>query len=201
MSSVRYILLFTICTFLALPAHTQTKKYVANLENSSMAIEGTSTLRDWDASVTGFDLGAWMNDKRLEESSSMNPLDSLMIQIPVDSLDSGIDLMNTKMRNALKMDEHPTIQFRLQEADLPERVVKDNTFDILLTGTLLIAGVTKDVQLSATGHKMQNGGYRFEGAYDINMVDYNVEPPTAMLGTIETGEVVTITFEILLEEA
>lgn len=201
MTSIRYILLFILCTFLSLPAHSQAQKYVADLENSSMAIAGTSTLRDWDASATYFDLAAWMNDNRLEQSSPENPLDSLMIQIPVDSLDSGIDLMNTKMRSALKMEEHPTIQFQLQKADLPVATVKGSTFDIMLTGTLLIAGVSKDVELSASGHRMQNGTYRFEGAYDINMVNYNVDPPTAMLGTIETGEVVTITFEILLQEA
>jgi hypothetical protein len=38
----------------------------------------------------------------------------------------------------------------------------------------------------------------YNGAYKIKMTDYNVEPPTIMLGAIKTGEFVTVKFDLLL---
>jgi hypothetical protein len=48
------------------------------------------------------------------------------------------------------------------------------------------------------GTKVGEDNYRFEGTYGINMKDYGVDPPSAVFGTIKSGEEVTIKFNILL---
>ncbi|MCB0855839.1 MAG: YceI family protein, partial [Bacteroidetes bacterium] len=61
-------------------------------------------------------------------------------------------------------------------------------------GQLTIAGVTKTITLNADCKVSDNGQITCTGSKKIKMSDYGIDPPTAMFGTIKTGDDLTIVF-------
>jgi len=59
----------------------------------------------------------------------------------------------------------------------------------------------KEVTFPVTATKVNENSFRFEGSYSLNMKEYDVDPPSAMLGTIRTGEEVEIVFDLLVNKA
>jgi polyisoprenoid-binding protein YceI len=105
--------------------------------------------------------------------------------------------MDKKTYDALKSEEHPEIKFDLSNGKVRE--VNGNSFIVEASGSLEIAGVTRDIEFEAEGEKMSPNQYKFTGNHKINMKDYDMEPPSAMFGQIVTGEEVTINFELVLD--
>jgi polyisoprenoid-binding protein YceI len=192
----------SILTFLSLLFVTHTAFGQANAyemhESSTMTIVGTSTLHDWESNVEEFSLDISMNQEAFVGSSAESAIGSLSLQAAVESIKSGKGGMDRRTYDALQEEDHPYITFNLTSAEVADSVATDNEFTLNVTGDLTIAGVTNTVSFPVTGMMEGDNSYRFEGNHEINMIDYEVDPPTAMLGTIKTGEVVTVNFNILL---
>lgn len=169
------------------------------LDKSTIQVEGTSTLHDWTADAEKVNSEISFDTSALEEQA--NPVTSLSLTIPVESLESGKGKMNRKMYDALKKDDHPNIMFELSNAEVTEADSAMTTMEMNATGDLTIAGTNKEITLPVTGEKQDDGSYKFTGEYEMNMEDYNVDPPSAMFGTIKSGEMVTITFELYVAKS
>jgi polyisoprenoid-binding protein YceI len=61
---------------------------------------------------------------------------------------------------------------------------------------LNVAGVAKDVVLTAS-IKNSTENIQLTGNYKITLQDYNMEPPTAMFGSIVVGDDVTVNFDLV----
>jgi hypothetical protein len=61
-----------------------------------------------------------------------------------------------------------------------------------------MAGTSKPVELTAKGKVLANGDVQIIGSRKLNMKDFNMVPPTAMMGTIKVGEEVTVNFNLTL---
>lgn len=155
---------------------------------SSIRVEGTSTLHAWHAESTSIQ-GTLEVEQAFFENGSTVP--SLRIEIPTRSLLSDKDKMNKLMWEALKADQHPKITWQLTHADSP--VATANGYTIRTTGRLTIAGVTRDVtmpvQVTRNGNSLV-----VTGNLPVVMTEYGMRPPTAMMGTIRTGDRVEVTF-------
>ncbi len=150
-----------------------------------LKISGTSSLHDWDMvseTATG-KLNATINDGKITS------IQSLVVEMPAESIKSGKKGMDTNAYKAMYTDKHKTVTFNLKSA------VKnaDNTW--ALSGTFSIAGTTKSVNLKV---KETSAGtsYGFEGTYAFKLTDYGITPPKALMGTIKTGDDVKITFNV-----
>jgi polyisoprenoid-binding protein YceI len=155
---------------------------------SEMTIFGTSNVHDWEEVVETIkgDMVATMN------GSSLSDISTLKITIPVKSIKSGHGAMNKNTYNALNADDYPNIQFVLKSVRIDGRT-------IYCTGTLNIAGTTKTITTPVT-YSIQSGVVTVKGSYSMNMTDFNVEPPTAMFGTIYTGEEIKLDFTLALSK-
>ena len=166
------------------------------LEKSTIQVEGTSTLHDWTSDVEEFGSYIKFNAAALEGDTLSNPVESLSLTIPVESIESGKGGMNRRTYDALKSDDFPNIMFQMNKAELVSADSALASLELSVEGNLTIAGTTKSITLPVTGVRQDDGTFKFTGEYEINMKDYDVDPPSAMLGTIKAGEVVTIPFEI-----
>ena len=72
--------------------------------------------------------------------------------------------------------------------------LSNNTYNVKATGNLMIAGSKKDIQLQFS-LKADSNKLLLSGLHEINMTNFGIEAPTAMFGTIKTGDKVTIKFE------
>ena len=64
-------------------------------------------------------------------------------------------------------------------------------------GSLKIKGKSNEIPVNLSIQK--NGAYIISGQIDLKMTDYNVEPPTALLGTVKTGDKISLEMAFTLD--
>jgi polyisoprenoid-binding protein YceI len=184
------LLTYTCSLFIFGSVTAQSNFYAKKYE---ISIEGTSTLHDWVSEVSKVEASAQLRT----DQQQLISISSLEVTIPVKGIVSSKGrIMDGKTYDALKSDQHPNIKFRLQNATVKQ--LSDNTTQVNASGYLTIAGKTRAVNLSVKGRIHADGTLTFAGSQTINMTDYDVSPPTAMMGTIKTGDKVKIQFSITL---
>jgi polyisoprenoid-binding protein YceI len=102
------------------------------------------------------------------------------------------------MAEALKAQVNPTIRYAMTSASLGSA---GNPFTLDTRGRLTIAGVTREVTMQVTGTRDSKGTCILTGRVPIRMSDYGIKPPVAMLGTIKTGNDVTVSFRWAVDAA
>lgn len=184
-------------TLVAAPAAAQsTRLQVA--PGSRIVIQGTSNVHKWDCNTARFtgtaDVPAGVATEVGKAASAME------VTIPVASLDCGHAGMTKNLRNAMHASRYPTILFRMTSyATTPVR--NGGAWEARLGGRLTINGVEKPVQVKATVVPDGKGGARAEGSVDLRTTDYGVQPVKAVMGTIRTGDKVTIVITLVAEPA
>jgi hypothetical protein len=188
--------------FLFIQAQAQNVTLTAKIsENSTMSIDGTSTIHDWTSTIE--EVNGKLQVKRTilgkKNLKKGDQLENLTLSVPVKSIKSPRGtVMDNRTFEALKYEEHPNIIFNLDNAKVTE-VLEDGSFKLLASGELTIAGATRPIELEATGKK-HNNGFRFQGEKAFKMTEYEVKPPSAMFGQIQTGDEVKINFDLAFTE-
>ena len=121
----------------------------------------------------------------------------LEFTVIVDGLKSGKSGMDDNTYKALNEEKHPNIEYKLNSV---ERTApsKDGISTIIITkGTLTVAGFSKEVELKVAGKPNSDGSIQFVGRMVFNMTDFKIDPPTAVFGSILTGDEITIVFKIV----
>jgi hypothetical protein len=120
--------------------------------------------------------------------------------IPVLSIESPRgSTMDKKTYNALKHEAHPDIVFEVKNDAIGQIIDKNaKIFTLETTGDLTAAGYSKEINVSLEVQKLESGQLKVKGSYPLDMVEYEIEPPSAMFGQLKTGKDVTIDFELLL---
>ena len=155
--------------------------------SSKLWVEGTSTVHDWECQVEQF--AGTVNAEVAD--ASLAGLSTTTLTVPVQGIDCDNGTMNGKVRDALGSSP---IRYALTSATVgaPEA---DGWFSIRTTGQLTIAGATQAVQMNVKGKALDGGRFRLTGQHALKMTDFGVDPPTAMLGTLKTGDQVTVHFD------
>jgi len=174
-------LLFTLFVVFGINLGLSQENYTLSSE-SVLTVDGTSTLHDW--TVTANTCNGTLNvDSQVFKEISF--------EADVASIKSTRGAtMDKKTHNALKKEEHPKVMFSAADVAFSEG---DNQS---ISGKLNVAGVAKDVVLSAS-IKNSDGNIQLRGNYKITLQDYNMEPPTAMFGSIVVGDDVTVNFDLV----
>jgi polyisoprenoid-binding protein YceI len=60
-------------------------------------------------------------------------------------------------------------------------------------------GTTKKVTLKSHGKALKSGVYQFKGAVALKMTDFNMKPPTAMMGMMKVGDGITLKYDVIFE--
>lgn len=156
-------------------------------EKSNVYVDGTSTLHDWTetAETVSGQLKVDMNGNKIDK------LRILKVVVPVKSLKSGKSGMDKNTYAALMADDHPNITFLLKTYTLEGN-------SAVLTGDLSIAGKTKSVKIPVS-YSVKDSHIEFKGSHTFKMTEFGVKPPVAMMGTVKTGDEVTIRFHVFFE--
>ncbi|MCW8981005.1 YceI family protein [Altibacter sp.] len=166
------------------------QEFKLNGNKSTFLIKGTSSLHDWEMISKSFN-GFFI----VENAESANPtLKDIQVTLGVTTLESDNRVMNKKTYDALKNDEHPKIYYKLKQVKSIKAIGND-TYKAILNGTLTIAGKSKVVDIAAT-LVLNSTKVSIHGEKALKMSDFDVEPPTALLGTLKTGNDITIEFNL-----
>lgn len=177
-----FFLFFSICS---IPGVSQQVYKIG--PDPEMKVSGTSTLHDWDMIS---DKASGSATLRIS-AGRVTTVQSAKVSMPVKGLKSGKGQMDNNAYKALQADEHPEISFTLLEAH------QDGGNDWKATGRLQIAGNTKTVPFHLK-FVPDGTGLKLSGSAEIELTDFEVDPPTAVFGTIKTGNEMTISINMKL---
>ncbi len=171
--------------------------------DSKIWIEGRSNVNSWQCDAEEHqgvveidvrDVGQVdeLTDRRVE----------LVVHVPVRSFECGRSRMNRDLYEALKSERHSLITFELTGAerlnDGLENVGFENGGPIRLkvSGRLTVAGNTREITFGAEGYLLEEMRLRAVGSTTIRMTDFEVEPPTGLLGLIRAEDELTVHFDL-----
>jgi polyisoprenoid-binding protein YceI len=162
------------------------------ISNANFEVAGTSTLHDWTMETDQVNGTINMNI----EGDKISTIDRFDIKLKAESLESGKSSMDDIAYEALKSEDHPMISFKLTK--IKSITYSGTTAKIVANGILTIAGKSKTVDVNGTAVN-NNGAIQLNGSKKIKMTDFDMEPPTAMFGTIKTGDSLTINYSLTLK--
>jgi len=180
-----------LALFMALSGQTA-HKYL--IDNNDIIIKGTSNLHDWEMEVEGVKGNMYADIK----DDKILLINSFVLNVNVYSIKSGKSLMDKKTYNALKSELYPEIHFSLSE--IPDIINNEEGQLVTAIGILSIAGINKNIRIKALGTTDNDGNLSLTGSKSLNMSDFNIEPPTAILGTLKTGDAVVVEFDITFKK-
>lgn len=169
-------------------------------EQSTLKIEGTSTLHSWDVVAGEFNVNFSVPEMWLQSTENWDgsDVDKLEVVVPIEEMDGGRSRMNRDLKEALRSEEYPEIKFTWSELEF-ENSGENNGKTAHVKGSLSVAGVTRDIEFRAEMNLVDQSRLQSSGSVEINMKDYDIDPPRALLGTIRTGEMIEIIFELELK--
>ena len=157
---------------------------------------GTSNLHNWTMEAKGISCSAKFNF--LPGHDQPASLTALTLSVPVQDLKSGESGMDSRAYTALKAKQFNTIVFELTSATLKSG--QKDQFQVKSMGNLSIAGISKPVAMDAACLIDADGAITCSGSAKLKMTDYQIKPPTFMLGALKTGNDLTIDFKLVVKK-
>jgi hypothetical protein len=179
------VVVFSACTMGI--AQTTFQSQAINIK-----LNGTSNLHDW---VMKGSKGSSQAVFVIDASDKISSITKLSFSTPVKSLKSEHTGMDNNTYKALNESTYKEITFVGTSAHVTS--LGNNSYQIKVGGKLSIAGTTKETELVATGkYNPADKSLTVTGVKKFNMTEYGVKPPTALLGTIKTGDAITISYDV-----
>ena len=155
-------------------------------------LNGTSNIHDWEMVATS---GTSEASFVVNSNGQVTSLTSLSVVLPAVNLKSGHGQMDKNTYKALNTTKNPNISFTLTSAGIT--ATGGNNYQINAVGKMSIAGVVKQTDLQATGkYNPADKSFTVTGVKKMKMTDYSVDPPKALMGTIKTGDAISISYTL-----
>lgn len=161
-----------------------------------LIISGTSTLHDWSMTSVKAQCDAVFE---LNAAGQITSVRSINFSTPANGLKSEHTSMDNNAYKALKADKDPMISYTATSVTVVPAAAGAST--VTVTGKLNIAGTSRDAQIVAVCHPNADNTITVSGKENISMKDFSIDPPTFMLGTIKTGNDLTLSFNLTLKRA
>ena len=174
---------------------------------SVLWLQGSSNVHDWESRTTQPTV------KLLRDASATDPadvaaLDQWLRSGALRGLELGVPLatvhskkgstLDKNMLKALKAEQNPEITFRLTQARVGE--ASGDSIRVTADGVLRVAG--RERPITVAGRLVRGeAGVWLNGSHGLRMSEYEVKPPTMMLGTLRVHDSVSVHFRLLLAPA
>ncbi|WP_053971684.1 YceI family protein [Mangrovimonas sp. ST2L15] len=183
---MRHFIQLAIVALLLCPISSIGQSFKIQKTGSSIIISGTSSLHDWDIEAEDYSGTIEFSDLAAGQISNLN------MSVVSESLKSGKSGMDSNTYKALNTKKYKNVTFKFSKVNKLEKV-DDSTFKLNVSGTLTIVGASKNVNFEMLLTKLPSG-VNLTGSESIKMTDFGIDPPKALMGTIKTGDKVTIKF-------
>ena len=183
------MLLLLLSIAVSMGASSQT---VYHSGTSDIRLNGTSNVHDWEMKAAK---GTSEATFVVNANGQVTGLTSLKFSLPAADLKSGHSGMDKNTYKALNTEKNPTISFVLTSSTIT--ATGGNNYQLKCVGKMSIAGTVKHTDLVATGkYNPADKSFTVTGVKKMKMTDYNVSPPKALMGTIKTGDAISISYNL-----
>lgn len=159
--------------------------------STTTVIKGTSTLHDWDMKSTNGNTQATFT----VENGEITGITALTFTVNAETLKSSKSGLDKNAYKALNTGKHKNIIYKMTSGTVAK---SGSSYTIRTNGTLTIAGTSKALNLTTTATLNSDQSISVKGATKFEMSNYGVTPPTVMMGTIKTGDAITIDYNAKL---
>ena len=168
----------------------------AGAADADVKVLGTSNIHDW--SMEDKDVTCTAKFTYAGKGAVPDGLSGFGFSFPVHSLKSGKSGMDSKAYDAMKAKTGGNIVFAASSSTVTPG--SGSQFSVKSNGSLTIAGVTKPVVLTAACAVKADGSISCTGTDKLLMSDYQIKPPTYMMGALKTGNALTIDFTMVVKK-
>ncbi|WP_175402724.1 YceI family protein [Mangrovivirga cuniculi] len=165
-------------------------QYKVDSKSSTLSIFGTSSLHDWEIEANTLQGSANFD----VSEGIVKDINNLTFEVVVKSLKSGKSGMDNNTYDALEAKNHDKITFKLKEVN-KITPLSGGKCKIEASGVLTIAGNARNVKMTVTADA-SGSKVNIKGSYSMKMTSFDIDPPTAVFGTIKTGDEVKIEFNV-----
>ncbi len=176
--------------------YSQPHYKVKNSKEVDMKLSGTSSMHDWEMEASSASGEAQFMFKPGHEGELVS-IKSLSFALEVENLKGEKSGLNKNAYEALKSDKYKEICYKLGSSTVS---AEKGGYLVKSKGNLTIAGFTNEITMDVHCVVNDNGSITSKGSYQLNMTDYQVEPPSFMWGVMKTGDAVTLDFVVVYEK-
>ena len=155
---------------------------------SFVAIKGSSNINQF----------MFINTEPIINNDTGNRNEQNYINIPVYAFHTSNNRMIKDFHNMLKAEQYPYIQIRIEAkrwADFDE-----GSGLTRFKSEITIAGKSNEYVIPSEISTCENGsGYMLKGNLSINLTDFDIDPPSKVLGAVKVNNEVFINFVFKLE--
>ena len=164
---------------------------------SELTINGTSNVHDFQCKTAKINAYVDVDPGYTKDLKKVSrPIVSVVVNIPVKSLDCGKKAMNENMYKVLNADKHQIIKYTLSGYDVLDGTA--TAFAAKTTGTLSIVGKDKLVGMKVDAAQLNEGKATANGEQTILLTDFGIKPPSYMFGTMKVGNEFKVKFNLKL---
>jgi polyisoprenoid-binding protein YceI len=163
---------------------------------AKVSVSGTSTLHDWTMTSTAA-TGEVTIPAGLLAGPPAEGTASGNFTVAVTSLASGKDRMDRIAHESLGAPKQPRITLELRRVTVTGPHAQGG-IAVTVAGVMTVAGKPREIQLPM---QVRRDGERLRavGSAPLKMTDFGIEPPTAMMGTLHTGDAIVVTLDATLK--
>ncbi len=189
MKTLKKLSLSLIALFLFNTHISSAQSFHLSNSTSTLKIEGTSNIHDWHI-IAEDQQGTLVATIANNQISNFDQLD---FSVKAESLKSGKGSMDKNTYKALNTNKYKNIVYKLSKVK-SINCAGSGSCKVSTLGSLTISGTTKTIEM-VFDVKFSDSKIILSGNKTLNMTDFGVEPPTALLGTITTGENIDVIFK------
>jgi hypothetical protein len=177
-------------------------------QGSTLWLDGTSSMHDFESRTSDVTL-SFTRDAAAVDPTDAAGLETMIrassivgldVAVPILSMHSGKSGLDRNLQRTLKADKFPTIHFHLTRYALAPASAGRDTADLKAEGSLSIAGHERPANLNARVYRGGSGLW-LEGSQALLMTDFDIRPPTMMLGALKVADRITVHYRLLLVPA
>ena len=175
----------------------QSVYHINPVKSVNMKLSGTSTLHKWDMNAHSFTGNAQFGFNPAN-AAELTSIESLSFSLPVINLKSKDKKLDNNAYKALKSGAYSNIVYKLTSAYIEPTT--GNRYLVKTTGKLSIAGVTNIVDMNVYCVVNKDATITCTGSENLKMTDYEVKPPSFMMGAMKTGNDITLDFTMVYKK-
>ena len=185
---------------------------------SKLVLQGSSNVAPWRCSGTTLDgrmeVAAPLQQinyliDRIEDgqvallttATAKFPQPTFQLTVPVHTLRCGNRQMERDMYQALRSDQHPTIEFRFSAlVGGVNHDIDGRSYHATIAGVLSLAGAKRNVTIDVEAERIAPNRFRLRARLPLRMTDFRITPPTALFGMVKAKDDLTVQFDLYLQE-
>ncbi len=188
---IRMLKVFVLITMLlSVQTLSAQVKYSLVQDKSTMQVEGTSSVHDWEMDAGGLTCNMLATTK----NNKVIAIDEVAFSCVAEKILSDNSIMDGKTHDALKAEDYPKITFKMKSMESVNQ--SGDKFSGEMYGVVEIAGVSKNIKVKFSGSVIGGDALQVTGSVPLKMSDFNMEPPTAMFGALKTGNEVKVNYDL-----